>query len=250
MPVIQNISIVLINLTVFPLLIITTIIGIFISPFAFVCFKLFGRTGTVRIIRFFVWVYGRAWLAIVKPFTGLEATGFKKGDIPTPCIIVLNHFSFFDTFFMGILPFSNVCFAIRSWPFKMAWYLPFMKLAQYLDVESLSWDEILRASRRVLMSGGILLLFPEAHRSRDGRIGRFYSGAFKISVATECPIVPVCITGTNELLPPGRWYLKPAKVRLKALQPVYPDAFQGENGHIEMRKYVKSIISDELERMR
>lgn len=250
MPIAKKFSIVLTNLTVYPLLVIMTIIGILISPFAFLCFKIFGNLNTVRIIRVFVWIYGRGWLAIVKPFTGLELTGFKKGDIPTPCIIVLNHLSFFDTFFMGALPFTNVCFAIRSWPFKMAWYRPFMKLAQYLDVERLSWEETFRASQKLLSEGGVLLLFPEAHRSRDGKIGRFYSGAFKISIATNYPIVPLCISGTDELLPPGRWYLKPAKVRLKALAPVYPDAFTGENGHIEMRKYVKSIISDELGRIR
>jgi 1-acyl-sn-glycerol-3-phosphate acyltransferase len=250
MPVAKIFPIILINVTVFPLLILMTIVGIIISPFAFVCFKLFGNLDTVRIIRFFVWVYGRGWLTIIKFFTGLELSGFKKGNIPTPCIIVLNHFSFFDTFYMGVLPFSNVCFAIRSWPFKMAWYRPFMKLAQYLDVEKLSWDETFNASKNVLKNGGVLLLFPEAHRSRDGRIGRFYSGAFKISIETNYPIVPLCISGTDELLPPGRWYLKPANVKLKALAPVYPDGFRGENGHIEMRKYVKSLISDELDRMR
>jgi len=125
-----------------------------------------------------------------------------------------------------------------------------MKLAQYLDVERLSWDETLRASQNLLNDGGVLLLFPEAHRSRDGRMGRFYSGAFKISIETNYPIVPLCISGTDELLPPGRWYLKPARVKLKALSPVYPDAFKGETGHIEMRKYCKSIISDELGRIR
>ncbi|NLD38906.1 MAG: 1-acyl-sn-glycerol-3-phosphate acyltransferase, partial [Desulfatiglans sp.] len=242
--------IVLINLTVFPLLILMTIIGIIVAPFAFIFFKLFGNLDTVKIIRYFVWIYGKGWLAIIKPFTGLTTSGFKRGEIPTPCIIVLNHLSFFDTFFMGVLPFSNVCFALRSWPFKMAWYRPFMRAAQYLDVERLSYDETFTASRNLLDNGGVLLLFPEAHRSRDGRMGRFYSGAFKISIATNYPIVPLCITGTDELLPPGRWYLKPAKVKIKALSPVYPDAFTGENGHIEMRKHVKALIASEVERMR
>lgn len=250
MPFAGNFFIVLINLTVFPLLILMTIVGIIISPFAFLFFKLIGNLDRVKIIRYFVWIYGKGWLAIIKPFTGLTASGFRRGEIPTPCIIVLNHLSFFDTFFMGVLPFSNVCFALRSWPFKMAWYHPFMKLAQYLDVERLSWDETLTASKKILNDGGVLLLFPEAHRSRDGRMGRFYSGAFKISISTNYPVVPLCITGTGELLPPGRWYLKPAKVKIKALAPVYPDAFTGENGHIEMRKHVKALIADEVERMR
>ncbi len=205
---------------------------------------------TVHIIRLFVWIYGRGWLAITHPFTGLQTSGLKKKEIKTPCIIVPNHLSFFDTFFMGALPFYNVCFAIRAWPFRMAWYRPFMKLAKYLDVESLPWNESFKLSKKVLSSGGVLLFFPEAHRSRDGKLGRFYSGAFKISIASGVPIVPLCITGTDKLLPPGRWYLKPARVKLKALKPVSPDCFKGENGHIEMRKYVKSQISEELIRMR
>jgi len=250
MSVVNNLYIVLINLTVFPLLIIMTIIGIFISPFAFVFFKIIGRMDTVYIIRLFVWIYGRGWLAITHPFTRLQTSGLKKEGIQTPCIIVPNHLSFFDTFFMGALPFSNVCFAIRAWPFKMAWYRPFMKLAQYLDVESLPWNKSFGLSQKVLRSGGVLLLFPEAHRSRDGKLGRFYSGAFKISIAAGVPVVPLCITGTDKLLPPGRWYLKPARVRLNALPPVSPDRYRGENGHIEMRKYVKSLITEELDRMR
>ena len=250
MQVMKNFLIVLTNLTVFPLLIIMTIIGIFISPLAFICFKIIGRNDTVHIIRLFVWIYGRGWLAITQPFTGIRTFGLKKGDIKTPCIIVPNHLSFFDTFFMGALPFNNVCFAIRAWPFKMAWYRPFMKLAQYLDVESLPWNESFKLSKKVLSDGGALLFFPEAHRSRDGNLGRFYSGAFKISVATGVPIVPLCITGTDKLLPPGRWYLKPARVKLKALPPVDPTDFTGENSHIEMRKYVKSLIAHELKQMR
>jgi 1-acyl-sn-glycerol-3-phosphate acyltransferase len=236
MPIANNFSIVLINLTVFPLLIIMTIIGILISPFGFIFYKFVGRMDTVQIIRLFVWIYGRSWLVITHPFTGLRKSGMKKTDIQKPCIIVPNHLSFFDTFFMGALPFSHVCFA--------------MKMAKYLDVESLPWDECFRLSKKVISSGGILLFFPEAHRSRDGKLGRFYSGAFKISIATGVPIVPLCITGTDKFLPPGRWYLKPARVKLKALRPVSPSCFKGENGHIEMRKHVKLQIAEELIRMR
>ncbi len=245
-----NFFTVLINLTVFPLLVIMTVIGIIISPAAFLLFKVIGRMNTVHITRLLVWIYGRGWLAITQPFTGLRKYGLEKGEINTPCIIVPNHLSFFDTFFMGALPFSNVCFAIRAWPFKMAWYRPFMKMSKYLDVESMTWEESFAASQKVIEDGGVLLFFPEAHRSRNGKLGRFYSGAFKIAIATNTPVIPLCITGTDRFLPPGRFYLKPSRVKLKALPPVYPESFTGPNSHIEMRKYVKSLIAEELLRMR
>ena len=246
----NNFIIVLMNLTVFPLLITMTIIGILISTPAFLVFKIIGRFETLHIIRFFVWIYGRGWLAIIKPFTRFQTKGLRKGDIKPPCIIVPNHLSFFDTFFMGALPFSNVCFAIRSWPFKMAWYAPFMKLARYLDVESRSWEELFEACKRELRSGATLLFFPEAHRSRDGKLGHFYSGAFKISVAKGIPIIPLCITGTGEMYPPGRWFFKPAKVHLEALPAVAPSEFPGPYGHMAMRKFVKALMVEQIEKMR
>jgi len=246
----NNFIIVLMNLTVFPFLIIMTIIGIIISPPAFFMFKIIGRLETLHIIRLFVWIYGRGWLAIIKPFIRFQTKGLKKGDIKPPCIIVPNHLSFFDTFLMGTLPFSNVCFAIRSWPFKMAWYTPFMRLARYLDVEGTPWEESFEACKMELQNGASLLFFPEAHRSRDGKLGRFYSGAFKVSVATGVPIVPLCITGTDEMYPPGRWFFKPAKVRMAALPAVYPNRFPGDHGHLEMSKFVKALMAERLIKMR
>jgi 1-acyl-sn-glycerol-3-phosphate acyltransferase len=246
----NNLIIVLMNLTVFPLLVIMTIIGILISTPAFLLFRIFGRMEPLRISRLFVWIYGRGWLVIINPFTRFQKRGLKKGDIIPPCIIVPNHLSFFDTFFMGAIPFSDVCFAIRSWPFKMAWYNPFMRLARYLDVESTSWEGSFDACKRELKRGGTLLFFPEAHRSRDGKLGRFYSGAFKVSVATGAPIIPLCITGTDRMYPPGRWFFKPAKVRLSALPAVYPDRFPGPYGHMEMRRYVKTLMAEEIGKMR
>lgn len=246
----NNFIIVLMNITVFPLLVIMTVFGILISFPALLVFKTTARMETFRIIRLFVWIYGRGWLAIIKPFTRLQAEGLNIRDINTPCIIVPNHLSFFDTFFMGALPFSNVCFAIRSWPFRMAWYNPFMRLARYLDVEGTPWEESFERCRNELLKGAVLLFFPEAHRSRDGSLGRFYSGAFKVSVATGVPIIPLCITGTGDMYPPGKWLLKPAKVRLKALPAVNPDRFQGPNSHMEMRRVVKTLMAEEIERMR
>jgi 1-acyl-sn-glycerol-3-phosphate acyltransferase len=246
----NSLIVILMNITVFSLLIIMTVLGIIISFPAFIILKIVSRLETHRIIRIFVWIYGRGWLAIIRPFSGLQTEGLNKKDISPPCIIVPNHLSFFDTFFMGALPFTNVCFAIRSWPFKMVWYNPFMRLARYLDVEKMPWEESFAACQKELKSGGTLLFFPEAHRSRDGKLGRFYSGAFKVSVATGVPIIPLCITGTGELYPPGRSFFKPARVRLKALPAVLPGEFPGPQGHMAMRKHVKALMAEQIEKMR
>ena len=201
-------------------------------------------------MRHFIWIYGRAWLCLMFPFVRFKREHLKEHVNDSACILVINHFSFFDTYCMALLPISNIAFTIRAWPFRMPWYSPFMKLAGYLDLETIGWDGAFREGSCLLKRGVSVLFFPEGHRSRDGNVQRFYSGPFKLSVATGIPIVPLCITGTEKLLPPKRWWLFPSTVKLKALPPVSPALFTGEMAHVELRKHVKDLITKNVAAMR
>ena len=247
---IYRVAVVVMNIVVYPAIISWTIVGIIIFPFGFVLCKVFTGWEGDRIMRHFVWIYGRGWLCIMSPFVRFRREGFKDNKISLPCIMVINHLSFFDTYCTGLLPFSNVAFTIRSWPFKMFWYAPFMRLANYLDLEAIGWDGAFEAGSRILSKSGSLLFYPEGHRSRDGRIQRFYSGPFKLAVETGFPILPLCITGTEVLLPPNRWWLQPAAICLRALHQVSPKEFTGETAHIDLRKHVKNLMTENLQEMR
>jgi 1-acyl-sn-glycerol-3-phosphate acyltransferase len=51
-----------------------------------------------------------------------------------------------------------------------------------------------------------LLVFPEGTRSRDGRVGRLRSGAAVLAAEHDLPIVPIYVSGTRAVMPPGyRW---------------------------------------------
>jgi 1-acyl-sn-glycerol-3-phosphate acyltransferase len=238
---------VVMTLVVYPLLAAWTLVGILIFPVGFLIWKVATRWSSGRIMRCFVWIYGRGWMVLVSPFVRFRREGFRGEKIRGPAILVVNHLSFFDTYCMAILPFSDVTFAVRSWPFRMFWYAGFMRLAGYLDVESMNWEENLAASRRVLEKDGFLLFFPEGHRSRDGRLQRFYSGAFRLSRELDCPVIPLCLTGTDRLLPPGRLWLRPARITLRVLPPVKPTAFAN---HGEMRRLVGAQMRENIEMMR
>jgi 1-acyl-sn-glycerol-3-phosphate acyltransferase len=185
----------------------------------------------------------------MSPFVRFKRLEVEAGKFKPPCILVVNHFSFFDTYCMALLPFSDAVFAIRAWPFKMFWYAPFMHLAGYLNVEDMEWQKISEATASIISKGGALLFFPEGHRSRHRQLQRFYSGAFKLAIETGAKIVPLCLSGTDELLPPGRWWLRPARVTLKALEPVDPKDFTGEGAHRLMCKVVQAMMARGLEEM-
>ena len=200
-------------------------------------------------MRHFVWIYGRVWLIITFPFFRI-VPAHLAGPVPESAMLVVNHLSFLDTYVLAALPFSDVIFAIRAWPFKMPWYRPFMKLAEYMNVEELGWDGCLTACRRFFASGTRVLFFPEGHRSKDGKTQRFYSGASKIAVDTGVPVVPICITGTDTVLPPSRWLVRPQRVCVDVLPPIYPASFSGPEGHRRMRKYVRGQMISHIALMK
>ncbi len=238
------------NIVVYPAIIVWTIAGIIFFPFGFLLWKAATGWKSDRIMRHFIWIYGRGWLCIMLPFVRFRRENLRENVTGSPGIIVINHFSFFDTYCMALLPVSEIAFTIRSWPFKMPWYAPFMRLADYLDLETIGWDGAFREGTRILKKGVSLLFFPEGHRSGDGQIQRFHSGPFKLAVEAGVPVVPLCITGTDRLLPPNRWWVLPSKVCLRALPPVSPEGFTGETAHIDLRRHVKNLIMTNVEEMR
>jgi len=234
------------NLWAYPMLAIWTIFGIaIVPPFLFVC-HVIGRREVDSCVRRLIWLYGRVWMALMFPFVRFRRRIVDKGLFTQPAMIVVNHLSFFDTYFMGALPCYNMAFAVRSWPFRMPWYGAFMRLAGYLDVERMSFDESLSAARRVFDRGGFVVFFPEGHRSRTGQLQRFHSGAFKIAHAAGVPVIPVVIRGTDVLLGPGRTWLRPARVSLRALPAFHPESFPGPAGYFDLRQAVKGAMEREL----
>jgi 1-acyl-sn-glycerol-3-phosphate acyltransferase len=237
----------LMTATVYPLLAVWTAVGLATSPLLFLLWK--GAAGWPggRIARHLIWVYGRIWMAIVAPFVRFHRENLAAAQFRQPGIFVVNHLSFFDTYCMALLPIFDITFAVRSWPFRIPCYAAFMRMAGYLDVERMNWEESLEAARRVIGCGGHLLFFPEGHRSRDGQLQRFYSGAFRLARELGCPVYPLCLTGTDRLLPPGRRWLQPTRIRLRALSAVDPARF---DSHGELRRKVKALMAENLLAMR
>jgi 1-acyl-sn-glycerol-3-phosphate acyltransferase len=240
----------LMNLWSYSLLFIWTLLSILLFPVAFVLGKLILRWSTERLVRWFIWVYGRVWLFYMSPFVRFERQDMDLLERDKPYLLVVNHFSFFDTFCMALLPIYNIAFAVRSWPFRMVWYRSFMRMARYLDVEGGSWEETLASSQETFVHGGCVLFFPEGHRSRDGQLQRFHSGGFQVAIAAGVPVVPLCIDGTNQLLPAGRKLMRPCRIRLRALPAIDTSNFSEVDGHIRLRKQVKEQMVKTLTAMR
>lgn len=231
------------NLGIYGGMVLGTATGLLLSPLLYLFLRGSGRFSRTQAARMLIWMYGRCWVRFVSLFIPVT---LPKETIPSPCVIAVNHASFFDVYFMGGQPNWNVAIAVREWPFTIPFYKPFMLAAGYIKTEA-TGDAVAQALS-VIKNGGSVIFFPEGTRSRDGNLQRFYSGAFKTAVEANVPVIPLCLSGTGDFLPRGSWILRPAAITVSLLPPVYPANYTGSvNPHIAMRKDVKQRMQTHLD---
>ncbi|RLI38395.1 1-acyl-sn-glycerol-3-phosphate acyltransferase [Candidatus Bathyarchaeota archaeon] len=124
-------------------------------------------------------------------------------------VIVCNHLSYLDPLLLISL-FEKQKTIVKSVFFKIPVFGWLMKTSGYVpsrageDFASLMIKNI-EGMRDYLSSGGNLFIFPEGTRRRDGKIGRFREGAFKIARLCGAPIKVLFIRNTDILFGPGKF---------------------------------------------
>jgi 1-acyl-sn-glycerol-3-phosphate acyltransferase len=81
-----------------------------------------------------------------------------------------------------------------------------LRAAEFVEVDRSNHARAVRSIEQaaaLVRDGVSIYLAPEGTRSKDGRIGRLKKGGFHLAIGTGAPIVPVAITGTGAILPPG-----------------------------------------------
>ena len=123
-----------------------------------------------------------------------------------------------------------------------------MRMAGYICSED-GWPSINKQGKELLENGCSLIVWPEGHRSRDGKLHRFKKGAFQLAYETKKIIVPICITGTYKLLPPKKRLLRPSRIKMIILPPIYPSEHSKADDEIShLRSKTREVIAEELQR--
>ena len=124
-------------------------------------------------------------------------------------IIIANHLSFLDPILFVSL-FEKQKTIVKSdyfripvfgWILKTSGFIPSMTEDLFAEIMV---DQV-KTMKAYLAAGGNLFIFPEGTRSRNGRIGPFDKGAFKIARLCDAPIKVAFIRNTHKLFPPGKF---------------------------------------------
>ncbi len=73
-------------------------------------------------------------------------------------------------------------------------------------------QEMTRKADEAFRSGTSLIAFAEGSRTRDGHVGPFQKGVFRLAIRFGVPIVPMSIVGSYEFFRTGDWMLNPGKI--------------------------------------
>lgn len=130
-----------------------------------------------------------------------------------PALLVSNHLSNLDPFMLAAGCPRNLTFLAKKELFRNALVRFLITRWGAVPIEREQADvEAARIALRLLREGHILVIFPEATRSRTGRLGPFKVGAAHVALKLRVPIVPAAVTGTDRVLPRGARWPRPGAV--------------------------------------
>lgn len=96
-------------------------------------------------------------------------------------------------------------------------------------------------AQQFLKQGEALVVFPEGMRSRSRKLQPAFSGMTLIALRSGVPIVPVGISGTEELEGIA-WIIKGPKIRVNIGQPFYLPPVNGKLTKDELTALTDSIM--------
>ena len=141
-----------------------------------------------------------------------QAEGVEHIPESGPVLLVANHQSFSDSLFMPLLTPRPVKFLAKAEYFTGGGVKGRLSAGFFKGVGSVpidragakAADAALKTALRLLDQGQIVGLYPEGTRSPDGRLYKGRTGAARIALTAECPVVPCAISGTEKVQPTGK----------------------------------------------
>jgi 1-acyl-sn-glycerol-3-phosphate acyltransferase len=166
--------------------------------------------------------FGKVTSAL-NPLWHFSTEGAPPSDIGSRAYVVIsNHESNADPFLLSWLPW-DMRWISKEELFTLPLVGTLMRLGGDIALRRGDPDSVrhmMAECRATLDQGLSVMIFPEGTRSRDGELGAFKDGAFRLAIEAGVPILPVAIAGTRSCLPKGSAALGEARAVARVLAPI------------------------------
>lgn len=175
--------------------------------------------------------------------TGLE-------NMPNePAVYVSNHRSYFDIpMVLGYLGDDTKPLVAKKELGKLPLVNGWMRELHCVLLDRENPREAIKGIKEAsywVSMGYSMVIFPEGTRSKDGTLGEFKSGAFKIAQSNKVPVVPFCIMDTDRLMGTDSLQIHPADVSMKVLPPIDTSEYERADWK-KLPELVEGIIKEAL----
>jgi 1-acyl-sn-glycerol-3-phosphate acyltransferase len=137
---------------------------------------------------------------------GLRFTVVGEENVPTTggAVIAINHTSYFDFTLAGLPTYKQglgrkVRFMAKQEVFDHKITGPIMRGCRHIPVDRTSGAASYEAAVERLKAGELVGVYPEATISRSFEIKEFKSGAARMAIAADVPIVPHIVWGAQRI---------------------------------------------------
>ena len=180
-------------------------------------------------------------------FRVVRAPGF---DAKRTSIFICNHVNLFDPFVI----YSAIPQFVRGWELESHFKIPaygwmmgkFGNIPVSESTNPEAVKKLLRRTKEALDSGVSVIVFPEGSRTRDGRVGPFREGIFRLLPHLAFPVVPMSIVGAFEWHRTGDWKLYPATVTVYLHDTIETKGMTKKDAE-ELRERVQTIVAGPVE---
>lgn len=176
-------------------------------------------------------IFYRSFFALLKAISpGLEIRIDERISAIKSSVVICNHLSYLDPILMislferqkTVVKSDFFSYPVFGWLLKTSGYIPSTAEGDH----SALMIERIEGMNDYLAAGGNLFIFPEGHRSRDGRLGPFNKGSFRIAKRCRAPISVLRISNTERLFAPGRFLFNtctPVTIAVEMIGQINPD---------------------------
>ncbi|NVM37456.1 MAG: 1-acyl-sn-glycerol-3-phosphate acyltransferase [Candidatus Lokiarchaeota archaeon] len=149
---------------------------------------------------------------------------YPKGNIfpeYKPAILVGSHESHLDPFFYGAACHRRIRYMSKLDNFKTPLVKTLFNNLGAFKIDRENPERGWEKAKEILREGECVGIFPEGTRSRDGELGEFKTGAVRLAIEMQVPIIPMAIVGSRNALPKGNLVMKPTQVIVRGGDPIY-----------------------------